>query len=169
MSCPLRLLLAGAFLLQGAGALRAEAEAPLFTSHVEAVFSRLGCNGGTCHGSVKGQNGFSLSLFGADPALDHARLLRGDGGRRLDLLDPDASLLLRKATGQDAHAGGKRMSVGSPEYQILRRWIAGGAEQDAAEGSRVKQLRVTPARQTLASGKTYRLSVEATFADDTVE
>src|SRR6186997_1170244 len=99
----------------------APAAEPRFTSHVEAVFSRLGCNGGTCHGAVKGQNGFSLSLFGADPALDHARLLRGDSGRRLNLVDPSASLLLRKATGQVTHEGGKRMAVGSPEYQILRR------------------------------------------------
>src|ERR1700674_452499 len=67
---------------------------PRFTRHVEAVFSRLGCNGGTCHGAVKGQNGFQLSLFGADPTQDHDRLLREGGGRRLDLLNPDASLLL---------------------------------------------------------------------------
>ena len=142
---------------------------PRFTRHVEAVFSRLGCNSGTCHGAVKGQNGFSLSLFGADPALDHARLLRGDGGRRLNLLDPGASLLLRKATGQVAHEGGKRMGVGSSEYEILRRWIAAGAGQDAADLSRVRRLIVTPARHTLEPGKTYRLRVEATFADDTVE
>src|SRR5438105_11239962 len=80
---------------------------PQFTRHVEAVFSRLGCNGGTCHGAVKGQNGFQLSLFGADPALDHERLLRGAGGRRVNLLQPEASLLLRKATGAVAHQGGK--------------------------------------------------------------
>src|SRR5207253_6641105 len=36
------------------------APAPLYPRHVQAVFSRLGCNGGTCHGAVKGQNGFKL-------------------------------------------------------------------------------------------------------------
>ncbi len=40
---------------------------PSYQRHVAALFSRLGCNGGTCHGAVKGQNGFRLSLFGADP------------------------------------------------------------------------------------------------------
>ena len=34
--------------------------APQFSRHIAAVFSRLGCNGGTCHGAVKGQNGFRL-------------------------------------------------------------------------------------------------------------
>src|SRR5271166_614300 len=73
--------------------------APRFSRHVAAVFSRLGCNGGTCHGAVKGQNGFRLSLFGADPALDHERLLREFGARRVSQQVPEASLLLLKATG----------------------------------------------------------------------
>src|SRR5437016_12264959 len=99
-------------------------DVPLYPRHVQAVFSRLGCNGGTCHGAVKGQNGFKLSLFGADPASDHDRLLREFQGRRLNLTDPDSSLLLLKATGSVAHQGGQRTAVGSPEYEILRRWIA---------------------------------------------
>src|SRR5216110_817011 len=69
---------------------------PLFSRHVVPLFSRLGCNAGSCHGAVKGQNGFRLSLFGADPALDHARLLREYYGRRLNLHDAENSLLLRK-------------------------------------------------------------------------
>ena len=92
---------------------------PLFTRHVEAVFSRLGCNGGTCHGTVKGQNGFRLSLFGADPTLDLERLLRESAGRRLNLIDPASSLLLQKATGQVAHEGGKRMSVGEELFVAM--------------------------------------------------
>src|SRR5881396_2299579 len=90
---------------------RADGSAPLFSRHVIPLFSRLGCNAGACHGAVKGQNGFRLSLFGAEPAADHERLLREAGGRRLNLLDPDASLLLLKATGQVAHPGGKRMDI----------------------------------------------------------
>jgi hypothetical protein len=145
------------------------ADAPRFTRHVEAVFSRLGCNGGTCHGAVKGQNGFQLSLFGADPALDHERLYRGGGGRRLDLFRPEASLLLRKAASQTDHQGGRRTSPGSPEYEILRRWIAAGAPLDDPRRSRLVRLRVEPARHTLAPGKSYRLRVEAAFADGTRE
>jgi len=146
----------------------AQAEAidpPAFSREVEAVFSRLGCNGGTCHGAVQGQNGFRLSLFGADAALDHARLLREASGRRINLADPDASLLLMKAAGQMNHVGGKRMSVGGPEYEIVRRWIAEGARLDPLENSRITQLRVTPAEQTVTPGNSFTLKVEAKFAD----
>src|ERR1700756_3781353 len=109
---------------------------PLFTRHVEAIFSRLGCNGGTCHGAVKGQNGFKLSLFAANPDLDHDHLLHDSGGRRLNLLAPAASLLLLKATGQAGHQGGKRMNAGSFEYEVLRRWMAAGAPIGPAAASR---------------------------------
>src|SRR6266446_6743279 len=51
--------------------------APLFSRHVVPILSRLGCNaGGSCHGIVKGQNGFRLSLFGGQPAADIVRLTR---------------------------------------------------------------------------------------------
>jgi hypothetical protein len=160
----------GALLLLGTQpAPAAGVPAPGFTRHVEAVFSRLGCNGGACHGAVKGQNGFRLSLFGADPVGDHDRLLHEFAGRRLNLIDPDASLLLLKATGQAAHQGGKRTAVGSPEYDILRRWIAAGAPAEPTDPARVTRLRVTPAEQTVRPGETYRLRVEAKFADGTGE
>src|SRR5205807_4221531 len=112
--CLLGLVTVAPTAANAAAQLEQEADAPRYSRHVAAVFSKLGCNGGTCHGAVKGQNGFQLSLFGADPALDHERLLRGAGGRRLNRLQPEASLLLRKATGQAAHEGGKRTAIGSP-------------------------------------------------------
>jgi Protein of unknown function (DUF1553)/Protein of unknown function (DUF1549)/Bacterial Ig-like domain (group 2) len=142
---------------------------PLFTRHVSAVLSRLGCNAGTCHGAVKGQNGFRLSLFAADPGLDHERLVREFGNRRVNRVDPEASLLLRKATAQVSHQGGKRMEQGSPEYELLRRWIAAGAALDPPEQSRVAQLRVAPTEQTVKPGESYNLRVEAKFADGSTE
>ncbi len=143
------------------------ADEPRFTRHVEAVFSRLGCNGGTCHGAVKGQNGFSLSLFGADPAADYEQIIRAGAGRRLDRLDPDNSLLLRKAAGRVAHGGGQLIAPSSPEYAVLRKWISAGAPLDDADKSRVTNLVVTPARH--AGTKPYTLKVEASFADGTTE
>jgi hypothetical protein len=145
------------------------ADPPRFSRDIAAVFSRLGCNGGTCHGAVKGQNGFRLSLFAADPALDYQRLVREYGGRRLNLHAPEASLLVLKATGQVSHAGGKRTAVGSPEYDLLCRWIAAGAPLDAPDRSRLTRLRVTPAEQTARPGESYPLRVEATFADGSTE
>jgi hypothetical protein len=169
MSRLLRLLLGMAALLLLTATGRGDEGAPSFTRHVEAVFSRLGCNGGTCHGAVKGQNGFRLSLFGADPASDHDRLLREFQGRRLNRTDPELSLLLLKATGSVAHQGGKRTAVGSSEYEILRRWIAAGAPIEPPDQARVAQLRVTPAEQTVNPGETSRLRVEARYADGAIE
>jgi hypothetical protein len=136
---------------------------------VSALFSKLGCNGGTCHGAVKGQNGFRLSLFGADPAGDHDRLLREFGARRVNLTDPAASLLLRKPTGQAEHGGGVRLRTDSFEYDLLRKWVAAGAKADAAARSRVKELKVSPAERVAKKGETYKLKVDAAFADGTSE
>src|SRR4051812_5281820 len=108
--------------LFAASASPAPAQEPQFSRHIVPIFSKLGCNSGACHGAVKGQNGFRLTLFGADPALDHHRLVREFGGRRLNFQDSDASLLLLKATGQIPHEGGKRLDVASAEYRMLQSW-----------------------------------------------
>jgi hypothetical protein len=150
------------------GITRAE-EPPSYQRHVSAVFSKLGCNGGGCHGAVKGQNGFRLSLFSADPAGDHHRLLREFGGRRINLTDPASSLLLRKATGRAEHGGGVRMRVDGYEYELLRKWIAAGAKADEAAPSRVRELKVAPTEQVVKKGEAYQLKVLATFADGTTE
>lgn len=163
----LKLLVVALFGL-ASGAAAAE-PAPLFSRHVVPLFSRLGCNAGTCHGAVKGQNGFRLTLFGADAELDHARLHREDGGRRLNLLSPRSSLVLLKATGQVPHQGGARLTVGSPEYRILHDWLAAGARLDPVDKSRVASLSVTPAQKSVAQGARYNLKVEATFADGSRE
>ena len=148
---------------------RAAEEPPSYQRHVSAIFSKLGCNSGGCHGAVKGQNGFRLSLFGADPAGDHDRLMREFGGRRINLTDASASLLLRKATGQAEHGGGVRLCADSFEYELLRKWIATGAKADTAATSRVKELKASPAEQVAKQGETYRLKVEAAFVDGTTE
>ena len=144
-------------------------EAPKFHRHITAVFSKLGCNSGTCHGAVKGKNGFRLSLFGAGPDLDFDRLVHEYDGRRIDRFDPAASLLLLKATGAVEHGGGRRMGAGSPEYQLLSRWIAAGMPLDKGAASELVRLVVTPAEHSAKPGDRYRLKVDATFADGTTE
>lgn len=168
-------LLAPALLLGvsvcGAGAWAGETvpEKPSFQRHIVALFSRLGCNGGTCHGAVKGQNGFRLSLFGADPSFDHEQILRDLGGRRVNRNAPARSLLLLKATGQVEHGGGVRLQAGSFEYQVLQRWLAAEAFADPGAPSQVKELRVSPAERIAQPGKSYRLRAEARFADGSSE
>jgi hypothetical protein len=157
-----------AALLLTNGSVRA-AEVPRFSRHVEAVFSRAGCNGGACHGAVKGQNGFRLSLFAADPALDHERILREVSGRRVSVLDPDSSLLLLKATGCIPHQGGKLIDPAGTAYDLLRGWIAAGATLDDLAASRIVRLQVSPAEQVVKPGASYTLKVMATFADGSTE
>jgi len=159
-------LLVGASVVRGA---EPKVGDPLFSRHVIPVFSRLGCNAGACHGSPKGQNGFRLSLYGADPEADHVRLMRDTGGRRINFIDPEGSLLLLKATGNLSHVGGSLTNLQSPEYTILRDWIAAGARLDVAANSRLKSLRVSPDRQTLKPRESGQLRVEAAFVDGTKE
>jgi hypothetical protein len=145
-------------------------EAPLsYQRHVTALFCKLGCNNGACHGAVKGQNGFRLSLFGADPDADHDRLLHEFGGRRLSFSDPAASLLLQKGTGRLPHGGDVRLRAGSADYEVLRQWIAGGAVADNPITSRIKDLRAAPNVRVVMTGETYRLTVAATFTDGSTE
>src|SRR5207248_1694633 len=59
--------------------------------------------------------------------------------------------------------------VGSPEYQLLRRWIAAGAPRDDPEQSRVTALQVTPAEIVTQPGRCVSLRVEAHFADGSQE
>src|SRR5689334_5471279 len=99
---------------------------PQFGRHVTPLFSKLGCNGGTCHGAVQGKNGFRLSLFGAKPEWDHEQLTRDQNGRRINFLSPDESLILQKASGRMPHGGGKLIERDSVEYRVLRAWIATG-------------------------------------------
>lgn len=142
---------------------------PAFSRHIVPLFSRLGCNSGACHGAVKGQNGFRLSLFGADPAADHERLVREFGGRRVDYVAPENSLLLRKACGSIAHRGGQRFDAKSEEYSRILSWIAHGCKLDDLALSKLVRLTVSPSRQTLTIGERLSLRAEAEFADGSRE
>src|SRR5206468_9736655 len=84
-----------------------------FERHIMGLFGRMGCNAGSCHGSFQGKGGFRLSLFGYEPQKDYATITRDVLGRRINPVDPDASLLLLKATGQVAHGGGRRFAPDS--------------------------------------------------------
>jgi hypothetical protein len=136
-----------------------------FDRHVASLFGRLGCNAGACHGSFQGRGGLTLSLFGHDPARDYATLTRGAMGRRIDLIDPDRSLMLRKPTGQVPHEGGQRFQVGSWEYRVIRAWIAEGARRDPSRAA-VARIEIRPAVLNLERpGGSGRLLIVARFAD----
>src|SRR5207247_566780 len=97
------------------------------------------------------------------------RLVRESGGRRSNFQDPDASLLLLKATGQIPHDGGKRFDAGSAEYALLRQWIAAGAPLDRPEASSAPRLSVLSASDAVKRGASFRLQVKAEFPDGAAE
>ena len=113
----------------------ASSPAPLsFRLDVMPVFSRAGCNMGSCHGAARGKDGFNLSLFGFDPAGDYHRLTRELPGRRIDLASPRESLLFLKSVGGVPHTGGKRFEPDSELANRMIRWIEAGAPDDAGPG-----------------------------------
>src|SRR5437879_4802612 len=72
-----------------------------FDRHVVSLLGRMGCNSGACHGSFQGKGGMYLSLFGYSPEKDYIALSRDGLGRRLNLADPDRSLILLKPSLQE--------------------------------------------------------------------
>lgn len=114
-----------------------------FERHVMGVLGKTGCSAGSCHGSFQGKGNFRISLFGFDPSMDAKAIFRDSHGRRIDILHPDNSLLLLKATGQVEHGGGRRFDKDSQEYKILRKWIAEGGKHFPDSG-KVIGLRMDP-------------------------
>jgi hypothetical protein len=140
-----------------------------FERHVMALFGRLGCNAGACHGSFQGKGGFRLSLFGYEPDKDYAALTRNVLGRRVNPVDPDRSLFLLKATGQVPHGGGRRFPRNSWQYQLFREWIVRGARWQKESG-KVAALVVAPEEYAVVKpGLLGRVHVRARFADGSAE
>ncbi|MCB9951841.1 MAG: DUF1549 domain-containing protein [Planctomycetaceae bacterium] len=146
----------------------ANAEPVSFRNDVMAVLSRAGCNQGTCHGNQHGKGGFKLSLRGQSPAADYRELTRSLEGRRVDLVNPDQSLLLLKPVMQVPHEGGRRLMADSPEYQILRDWISAGLPNDVTTAPRIQELQVTPAFANVpANAAPVEIKAIAQFSDGT--
>jgi hypothetical protein len=140
-----------------------------FERHIMGLLSKVGCNMGSCHGSFQGKNGFRLSLFGYEPAMDFANLVRDNLGRRVNTLRPDESLLLQKATGATYHDGGMRFGKDGWVYNVFREWIRSGAKWKRDSGE-IKSLDVTPGDfALLKDAKPLQVTVKATFADGSVE
>ncbi len=136
-----------------------------FRQHVIPVLTKKSCNSGACHGAEAGKNGLKLTLRGYDPAADHDALTREATARRVSLADPATSLFLLKPTMTIPHGGGKKIDVGSLEYQVLSEWIAAGAPGPREDDPVVVGLEVYPRAATLEPGAKQRLAVRAEYSD----
>ena len=146
------------------GCAGARGEGVVFRRDVMAVLSKAGCNLGGCHGNGNGKGGFKLSLRGQDADLDWAAMTRDQGGRRVNFIEPEKSLLLLKATAAIAHEGGQRFAPGSPEYAAFAGWLRDGARD--SEAARLTKLEVTPGERVLVEPEAkVQLQATAVFAD----
>ncbi|NOY00224.1 MAG: DUF1549 domain-containing protein, partial [Verrucomicrobia bacterium] len=138
---------------------------PDFVRDVGPVISRLGCNSGTCHGAKDGKMGFKLSLRGYDPLYDVRSFGDDHTARRVNYASPDDSLMLMKATGAVPHEGGAVTDIHSDYYNVIREWIADGADLNL-KSAKVSRLELFPKKPVIQEiGGSQQIRVIAYYAD----
>ncbi|MBI1790104.1 MAG: DUF1553 domain-containing protein [Acidobacteria bacterium] len=139
-----------------------------FVKDIVPIFTKSGCANSNCHGSIRGQAGFKLSLFGYEPDLDYDAIIKD--GRRVSRKQPEKSLILQKPAFKAPHGGGQRFREDSLEYAAILDWIRDGATYDSAGSPRLQTLRVIPEEQTLIGiGAKLQLRASATYTDGQTE
>ena len=137
-----------------------------FINDIVPIFTKSDCANSNCHGSIRGQKGFKLSLFGSDPELDYQAITKKDEGRRVNRTEVAKSLVLQKPTFEVPHGGGPRFKVGSPEYQLMLEWLSKGAPYDAPGQARLRTLSVYPPKQRMVGlGSTLQLIAVGEYND----
>ena len=145
--------------------LSADNTAPHFATEIVPILTKAGCNSGACHGAATGKGSFKLSLFAEDAVADFEAISRDRFARRLNVDHPGESLILKKASNQIEHEGGRRLRKGSRDFETLKKWITAGAP----EGDPAIQcvgLEVSPREiKAQKKGDTLPIKVEAVMAD----
>ena len=150
-----------------------------FARDIGGVFTKRGCNSAMCHGGVKGQGGFKLSANALFPKDDYDWIVKGgkyqvlsqetgDRTPRIDVANPEKSLLLLKSAGKVPHGGGKRMDIDSPDYQLMLNWVREKAPYGDESGGpepKLTRLEVYPPVVTIPVEGSRRLLVTAYFSD----
>ena len=140
-----------------------------FKTQVVPIFSKLGCNGGGCHGKASGQNGFKLSLLGFYPEDDYEFLVYESRGRRLSPASPAESLLLTKGTGLVPHGGGSPLKPESEEYRLIYRWIEQGMPYWSESDPVLTGIQCLPEQRIMGQDVNQQISVIATYNDGHTE
>lgn len=139
-----------------------------FRHEVMPVLSKGGCNMGACHGYSLGKGGFSLSLRGANADQDYQAIFSDAQSRRLNLLNPAGSLLVRKPVGDVPHRGGTRFARDSQLNEILVNWIEQGAVLDPDVKVEVDHVTISPERFVVEPGTKHRLQLIAHYTDGSI-
>ena len=135
-----------------------------FDTQVVPVLTKAGCNAGACHGAAAGRGGFHLSLYGSNPEADYNAIVRQRDGRRVNLSQPVASLLLLKPTGLLDHGGGYRLDPEKAGAKRLLRWIEQGTPRGPPRP--LVRFHVQPSSYLARKpGEQVEIRAWATFAD----
>ena len=137
-----------------------------FARDIGQILTKRGCNTSDCHGSVKGQKGFKLSLNASYPQEDYKWIIEGGVYKvltteqseppkpRINKEQPEESLILQKPAGVVPHGGGKRLDVGSMDYRTILAWVQNGApygEDDGKAPIAIEGLKAFPPRRRTRS------------------
>lgn len=142
------------------------AERPVsFELDIQPILAAYSCNAGACHGKQRGQNGFQLSLLGFDSDFDFAALTRDARGRRVFPASPENSLLIRKATAELPHGGGRRIEIDSEDYQTLMQWVRQGATRRVESEPVLEKVSLDRVSFSLVPKETQPLRVTAHYSD----
>jgi mono/diheme cytochrome c family protein len=150
-----------------------------FVQDISGILTRQGCNTTDCHGSVKGKGGLKLSMNALYPREDHKWILEGGeyqvlttepGGDlvpRINLEEPEQSLLLTKPSMAVEHDGGLRLKADSLEHQMVLQWIQEGAVfgEEGKSVATVEKIEVFPHAVVMNAGDVHQLLVTAHFSD----
>ncbi len=137
-----------------------------FRNDLIPMFTKHGCNAGACHGAAIGRGGFKLSLYGGDPKSDFEAVVRQMNGRRVNLSNPEESLILLKPVEYVEHGGGAVIDDEGDSAQLLIDWIKQGA------GNRTRRdlssVEITPRKRVAKSlGEPVTLRAVAHYSDGT--
>lgn len=149
-----------------------------FARDIGSILTKRGCNSSACHGGVKGRGGLKLSANALFPRDDFAWItkggtyqvlsaeVKGEQVPRVDVKDPEKSLILMKATMATPHGGGKRLDRDSDDYRAILEWVKRGAPYgEAAVAATPASLEIYPAMATMPVEGSQRLLVTAVFRD----
>ncbi len=151
-------------------------ETPIsFERSIAPILTKKGCNGSSCHGGVKGRGGFKLSLNSLNPREDHKWIVRGGVFQvlttesdpevpRVNLAEPQQSLLLKKPTMSVPHQGGRRIGRNSEDYTSILNWIEKGAPyapEDGSPSDPIERVDVFPGEVVLDEEGVQQLVVSA--------
>ena len=135
---------------------------------VMPVFGKAGCNAGVCHGSKKGKGGLKTSLRGNDPSTSCEPIPTSWPRVASTLHLPETASCCSRQPPPCHTRGDRFFARGTSHYEIVRKWIAEGAEIDRSS-PRVADIEIS--RKTASCSPTdgrQQYRVLATYTDGEV-